>query len=66
MKLAVTDQFLWDMYAELEKIGDVAHFFFRRRRTMRDIAPDPDAPWNRRYLKELSREQFAKIGRAHV
>ena len=61
IKLSITDQFLWDIYNELEKVGDVAHFFLRPRRTMGDIRQDSDAPWNRRYLKELSREQFAKL-----
>lgn len=60
-KLSITDQFLWDIYNGLEKVGDVAHFFLRPRRTMRDVNPDSDAPWNKRYLKELSREQFAKL-----
>ena len=61
MKIPVTDQFLWDIYRELEKVGDIAHFFLRPKQTMRDVLPDLDAPWNRRYLKELSREQFCKL-----
>jgi len=61
MKIPITDQFLWDIYSELEKIGDIAHFFLKPPRTMRDIGPDLGAPWNKRYLKELSREQFTKL-----
>jgi len=52
---------LWDIYGGLETIGDIAHFFLRDRRTMKSANIDPDAPWNKRYLKELSREQFAKL-----
>ncbi len=34
MKIPVTDQFLWDLHAFLEKAGDVSHVMFRSRRTM--------------------------------
>ncbi len=61
MKLSITDKFLWDVYNELENIGDVVHFFLKPQRSFRDINSDSDAPWNRRYLKELSRKQFAKL-----
>ena len=61
MKLPVTDKFLQDVYANLEKIGDLSYFLLRPRRTMRDLPPDIETPWERRYLKEMSREQFAKL-----
>ena len=61
MKLHITDQFLWDIYREVEKIGDVAHFLIRPRHTMRDVAPDSNDPRNRRYLKKFSNQQFSKL-----
>ena len=61
MKLAITDQFLWDVYSVLEKLGDVAHFFIRRRKTMWDIAPDVDDPRIKRYFKKFSRNQFRSL-----
>ena len=61
MKLPITDQFLLDIYDILERGGDIAHFFFRRRRTMRDVAPDPSDSRIKRYIKELSREQFNRL-----
>ncbi len=61
MKLPITDQFLLDVYDILEKGGDITHFFFSQRRTMRDIIYDPDDPRNKRYIKELSKDQFRKL-----
>lgn len=61
MKISITDQFLWDVYSVLEGVGDVAHFFLRRRRIMRDVLYCEGDPSQRRYLKELSQEQFSKL-----
>lgn len=54
MKIPVTDQFLWDAYSVVEGLGDIAHFFLCRRRTMWDVAPDIDDPRIKRYFKEFS------------
>lgn len=56
MKLPISDQFLFDIYNVLEKAGDVSHFIFRRRRTMRDIFPEN--PVVRKYKKMITRHQF--------
>ena len=61
MKIPITDQFLLDVYQELEKIGDIGHFFLHDRRTMRDVFKGIDTPWEGRYVKDFSREQFAKL-----
>ncbi len=61
MKLPVTDQFLLDIYQELEKAGNIGHFFLKNRRTMRDLPPDLETPWDKRYIKDFSRKQFAKL-----
>lgn len=57
MKIPVTDQFLWDLYAFLEKAGDVRHAVFRRRRTMRDIYPEN--PVMAKYRHERSARKFS-------
>ncbi len=61
MRIAVTDQFLLDVYNVLEGLGDVAHFFLRRKRTMWDVSPDLDDPRIKRYFKEFSRNQFRNL-----
>ncbi len=60
MKLPITDQFLWDVYNAIEKSGDVAHFIFRRRRTMYDIS-GPKNPLIGKYLRSKNRQKFSQL-----
>lgn len=56
MKIPVTDQFLWDLYAFLENAGDISHALLRRRRTMSDIYPEN--PVIAKYRHMQSARQF--------
>lgn len=60
MKTSITDQFLWDVYNILEKTGDIAHFIFRRRRTLYDL-PGLKNPLIEKYRKLKNRQQFNKL-----
>lgn len=57
MKIPITDQFLWDLYAFLEKVGDVGHAVFRQRRTMGDIYPENPIIAKYRHMQDAN--QFA-------
>ncbi len=61
MKLSITDQFLQDLYYNLEKADDIAYFVFRRRRTFYDILPSPKRELIRKYQKIKGRNQFNKF-----
>jgi len=50
-----------DVYDILEGGGDIIHFLFRRRRTMSDVGRDREDPRIKRYIRDLSREQFSKL-----
>ncbi|OGZ66617.1 MAG: hypothetical protein A3C58_00025 [Candidatus Staskawiczbacteria bacterium RIFCSPHIGHO2_02_FULL_34_10] len=60
MKTFITDQFLWDVYNILEKTGNVAHFIFRRKRTLYDL-PGLKNPLIEKYRKLRNKQQFNKL-----
>ncbi len=63
MRGILTDQFLWDVYNFLEKVGDATNSVMLRHRTVYDILPFPrsDNPVFEKYKKIKKRKQFTNL-----
>lgn len=61
MKLAVTDQFLWDVFNAVSKTEDALRLFIHPPRTWKDVFWDTDNPIYRKYYKILDSRQFAQL-----
>ncbi len=61
MKLSITDEFLWNLHAILEKGGDVASFIFSTSYQKAHMLQNRQNPFLRRYQHKKGRAQFSQL-----
>ncbi|MBI3631524.1 MAG: CRISPR-associated endonuclease Cas2 [Candidatus Staskawiczbacteria bacterium] len=55
IKVPITDQFLWDIYKDLGKAGDIGRTVLRPRRTIYDIYPESPIITKYRHIRGAER-----------
>lgn len=61
MKLAITDQFLWDIFNAMSRVEDGFRFLVHPPRTWGDVFYDADDPIYQKYHKTLNSRKFSRL-----
>lgn len=61
MKIRITEKFLWDVYAFLEKTGDAADFIFSSSYKKGRILTGGENPIFRKYRHDMGSRRFSKL-----